>query len=296
MRIGKFLAKLGIPLMAKNDLVEIIDITSQDINDTLLPILEDAQNVLTEFKSGPGKTWEADYKRERKQAFWPDITAFFQNASTCLARLREAADKQFNKDIAIDGIDYPRATILQLVGLYEFVTDYARRQISYLLAAEANVEARTLPLGKERPQGELKYLSTNKPVFFKALAVLSVKPDKLIKALDNIPEIRFDPDREDEQLATAGVATIDPLHLNFVDVGGYSAVNWNPFYLIGIGWASYKLKKLERLRIDKQVMQTRLEQLRLQKRGDADPILEKRIQTYEAMLDVVAKQIDKLEK
>lgn len=303
MRIGKFLSNLGLPILAKNDLVENIDTTKQDISG-LLPVLEDAGELLSGApKSAAGKAWEKAYNHSRPPVYrsarkpWvQDARTFIQNNQTLLDRLLDNVEKEFGKDVVIEGIDYTRATVLQLIGLIGFSTSYTRRKLAHLLAAEANVEARTLPVGRERMEGELRWLEANELMYFRAMEVLSIPAAELTKALEKIPAMRFDPEQEAAQLAASGPSVVDPLQLNLVDIGAVNLYTWNPFYIWGLARTTYKLHKIDRMKSDIKGIQLRLEQLRLQAKGGADAALETRIAFYEEEAQRIGQKMAKLEK
>lgn len=299
MRMGKFLASLGVPLFSKNDLIESLELVQQDLGD-LLPLLEDASTTLThELKSQPGSVWEKTYKQSRRTrtgVYWlQDAVPYHQNLQAILARLHDLCDKEFGKDIAVDGISYPKATLVQLVALSGSLVEHTRRLLSYLTAAEANLEAKAVSLGRERPPAEIQWLLVNRVGYLRLLRAFDIKAEDMSKAIAKIPEITFQPDTEIAQEATVGVSTIDPLQLNLVEIGQIDMVRWNLFFIIGTWSTSRKLAKLDRRRSDKKAIELRLEQLRQQKNNTPDAKLEKAIAVYEAELAKAAKKIAKLE-
>lgn len=298
MRIGKFLSNLGIPLLAKSDLIEAIELTQQDIT-SLLPLLEESAATLLPMKSVAGKDWESAYQKAFRigSSSWVDHTLKAHTAmSGTLARLHDLAEKEFGKDIAIDGVSYPNATLLQLISLANFVADYSCRNLAFLVASEANVEARTMTLGKERPAGELRWLAVNRPFYFRVLEVFYRSPAELVGLLDKIPDLRFIPENELTQESTVGSRLVDPLSLNVVDIGAIDAVSWNPFFLFGLWRVGRKLYWIERMSAEKKAIELRLEQLRMQKKDTGDAAIEKAIASYEETAIRLGEKIAKLEK
>lgn len=297
MRIVNFLANLS-GAFRKDDLVERLDLCKQGLDEETLPAYENAAlNAYFEgrgFKSQAARDFETAFQRSVKTRFRGGLfevsLSILKNLSVSLGHLEAFADKSFSGSIVIEGISYPKAVVLQYMSSADFVVDYARRNLLYLLAAEANEVSKEFPAGKVRPVPELDWLKANREPFFQLMELFSKEPRELDQALKSIPDVNVDATRTAEIEQTIGVTKLDPLKFNLVD----PLVRWNPFFMVGMAWSNYKLVRLDRAKADKRALEFRLEQLRLQRAGRSDAQLEKSISVYEDEANALAEKIAKL--
>lgn len=293
MKILQFLGSL-VPTFQRDQLEsQLNDLRDALVNETL-PVYRTAVEDGVSFQSAAAKSYNQAFRRDVDTQFRGEALEVtlqcLTNLQANLTVLESLLEKNFSKDIVVAGLTYKKAAVLQLVMQYEFGVDYARQVLLYLLAAEANVKAKTLPAGQERPKPEIKWLQDNQKAFFEVLRVMSFRSDELNKALVAIPEMVVNADTYEGVEATQGINKLDPLKLGFIPVG-----NFNPFYWFGIRYANWQVARRNRAKAEKRALEMRLEQLRLQRRGTEDAKLEKLIGFYEDEVNKCAAKIAKYE-
>lgn len=295
MKIGQFLGSL-VPSFKKDDVAERIRAIREDLVSYTIPTYITAAE---DFKKHPVKskamidyenTFSKMVDRQNRQVGCFEATLHcLRNMQTNLDFIETLVEKSYSHDIVVAGITYKRAQILQYIAITGFVSEYARRVLLYLLACEANVEAKTLPDGKERPIPEINWLNANRSAFFRSLNVVSVKEKELSALIENIPDITVTSDNEDLTRETLGRHKVDPMNFHIIPIG------LNPFHFFGVRWANRQVVKYQRAKEEKRAVEFRLEQLRSQRSGEPDPRLEKTISYYEGEVNKLSAKIAKME-
>lgn len=293
MRIFDFLRNL-IPSFTKDEVKEKLRLVSQMLQQTLEGYLS-AVDILgvPAFKSRYGKEFDNDFRgKVRTQYRGTSIGVMQQilsNVTNFIDQLAPLVEKSYNRDVVVDGLTYKRAEILRTLGYLDFMVTYARQLLHYLLVVEANVQAKTLPDGREIAKPEIEWLNANRATFFRLLLTFAENYRDLIKKLDEIPDINVGENDEQTIAHTVGVNRLDPLKNNFLP--GITPM----FMSIGIAWTQWQVKRYERLKEDVKVIQYRIEQLRLQAQGKEDAQLERTIAKYEEYLEDLSRDIAKME-
>lgn len=294
MRIINFLRQL-VPSFTKDDVKEKLRLISQALQQSIA-CYTNANEVLGKptFKSKAGKDFDSAFKRSVKVQYrgTPSeiILQILLNISGISDLLGALIDKSYNKDIVVEGITYKRAEILRILGFMDFTVTYSRQMLHYLLVAEANVQAKTLTPGAERPKPELAFLEANQETFFRLLNTFAQADRDIVKKIDDIPDIGVGENDEITIVPTVGINRLDPLKSNFIP-------GITPMFMgFGIWWAQIQVARYERMKEDVRTIEYRVEQLRLQAQGKEDAVLEKSIKKYEEYLNDLAEKIAKMEK
>lgn len=293
MRIFDFLRNL-IPSFTKDEVKEKLRLVSQMLQQTLEGYLSavDILGVLA-FKSRYGKEFDSDFRSKVRTSYRGTsigvIQQILSNVTNFIDQLAPLVEKSYNRDVVVDGLTYKRAEILRTLGYLDFMVTYARQLLHYLLVVEANVQAKTLPDGREIAKPEIEWLNANRATFFRLLLTFAENYRDLIKKLDEIPDINVGENDEQTIAHTVGVNRLDPLKNNFLP--GITPM----FMSIGIAWTQWQVKRYERLKEDVKVIQYRIEQLRLQAQGKEDAQLERTIAKYEEYLEDLSRDIAKME-
>jgi hypothetical protein len=293
MRIFDFLRNL-VTSFSKDEVKEKLRLIAQAVHETMSTYLT-ASEILGKpaFKSKAGKEFDTAFKRSVKAPYrGTTIEVIYQvllNLDSIADLLVSLVEKNYNKDITVDGITYKRAEIIRVLGFMDFTVTYARQLLHYILVTEANVQAKTLPDGKECPKPEIEWLKENQETFFRLINTFATKDREFIKKIEDIPEIGVGADDEHTIVPTVGIQRLDPLKNNFVP--GVTPM----FMSIGIWWTQMQVARYERMKEDIRCIEFRIEQLRLQAQGKNDPQLEKTIARYEEFKNDLAQDIAKAE-
>ncbi len=292
MKILQFVREM-VPSFRRDDVAEKLRMLREQLEDQTIPVFEQLVGDGFAGKSKAAQDFERAFKKTVNTRFrgeWTEVTLeVLKNISANAPFFESLVEKNYSRDIVASGVTFRKAEILRLIALADFVTTYARQNLLYLLAAEGNLESHSLPNGKERPLPELKWLESNQNAFLRALNIMALKREELAEALDKVPEILIN----DESVITAeqtyGAVALDPFANNLL------ALNWNPFYWIGVRMANREKLRMDRAKNEKRALEFRIEQLRLRKQGQADAKLEKTIEFYEDEVNLLAAKIAKYE-
>lgn len=292
-RVIDFLRTL-VPTFTKDEIKEKLRLVQQALAKTIGLYVSAAEALKGNAKSKAGQEFDSAFKRGVRTNLRGTpveiIQQVLQNISSLGDLLSSLVEKNYNKDVTVEGMTYKRAEILRTLGFMDFTTTYARQLLHYLVAAEANVQAKTLPVGQERPKPEIEFLAQNQTSFFTLLIAFALPANDILKKIESIPDISVGEDDDTTIVPTVGIGRLDPLKSNFVP--GVTPM----FMSIGTWWAHRQLARYERLVEDVRVIEYRLEQLRLQAQGKEDAQLERTIAKYEEYLNDLAEKIAKADK
>jgi hypothetical protein len=292
MKIIDFVRQIA-PSFRRDDVAEKLRLLRECLEEQTLPPY---RALLEEPIAGKSKAVQ-DYEKEfaryvhtQHRGNWIEVTnKVLTNISANMSVFESLVEKNYAKDIIASGVTFKKAEILRVIAFADFVVTYSRQHLLYMLAAEANVEAKTLQNGKERPLPELTWLNVNKVGYFKAMGVMAMSGKELVDAISDIPEVIINEDSATSVEQTIGKVKVDPFAANLIPV------TWNPFYYIGVRMANRELARINRAKQEKRALEFRLEQLRQQKRGEHDAKLEKTIEFYEDEVNLLMAKIAKYE-
>jgi hypothetical protein len=292
-RVLDFLRSIT-PTFTKDEVKEKLRLIAQALQKTVQVYLSAADAFNSGYKSKAGQDFESSFKRQVRTNYRGNpiqvIQQVLQNISSLGDLLSGLVEKNYNKDVTVEGLTYKRAEILRTLGFMDFTTTYARQLLHYLLASQANVQAKTAPAGQEIPKPEIEWLSQNQQAFFTLLITFALPANEILKKIDAIPDIGVGDNDEVTIHPTVGIGRLDPLKNNFIP-------HITPMFMnIGIWWAQRQTARYERMVEDVRVIEYRIEQLRLQAAGKEDAQLERSIAKYEEYLADLAEKIAKAEK
>lgn len=282
-----------LPSFKRDEVADEVRALRESLEDYTIPAFEGVEKSALKKKSKVIQDYEREFSRHVKTGFRGDsfqVTRQVLEAMRGLiSYLENAVEKTFSRDIIVAGLTYRKAEVLRLLTLADFTVTYARQNLLYLMAAEGNVDAKTLPAGKERPAPELKWLVDNRRAFFDCLALMAIKPSEIDRLISNIPDITVNNESEVIVAQTRSKIELDPLGANLI------GIQWNPFYALGVRRANRRHARTQRAKNEKRAIEYRLEQLYRQQEQQPDAKLEKTISFYEAEVDSLASMIAKNE-
>jgi hypothetical protein len=292
MKILEFIQQLA-PCFKRDDLAEKLRMLRINLEDQTIPAYQNFIDSGIKIKSRNLVEFEKEFDKNIKLPFrgsWAEVTLHvLQNISANLSLFETLAEKNYARDIIATGITFKKAEILRLFAIADFVVTYSRQNLLFLVASEANVEARTLQSGKERPLPEMSFLEANKVGYFRCFPVMSLKATDIQSKLNDIPDIVVNEESSNTTASTIGSVKLDPMGNSMIPI------TWNPFYYIGVRMVNREAARMERAKNEKRAIEFRLEQLRMQARGENDAKLEKTIEFYEQEVNLLAARIAKFE-
>ena len=294
MRLLDFIRSMA-PSFKRNDVTERLRLLRDDLaTQTMPPFVTAAEDLQgAPLQSKVAQDYAKEFSRYVDVKFrgnWIEVTKQVLDALQANLNFIEGlVEENYGDVIVAAGLTYKKAQILQYIALADFVVHYSRRQLLYVLAAEANIKAKTLSEGKERPVPEIKWLLDNREGYFRALNVVALDAQANAGMFEQIPDVTITDENTETMGAVLGRHKLDPMNFGIIPIGV------NPFHYFGIKWANWQIAKHQRAKEEKRSLDFRLEQLRSQRRGIEDPKLEKSIAYYENEVNALAAKIAKME-
>ena len=291
------------PFLPKNELLENCRTLSATINSTTLPLLKQAHESLgANFKPQSAKViiWFSEFKSMSEFGNREPIAimhGMFENARDILEFLDEEIMAIAGEKIASEGISARTATVLRSLAAIDFASRFilsflnhvfiyelAERRRSGLSLHDGNdlfeetVEKNTSPAQIE----EIDYNLSN---FIKTIVVVGKPREEFTQAVVSIPEVNFAGNPE-ATVAALGEHVINPL--GFAQFDG-------PIYRLRLGWASFQMDQLDRNKKYMQVLQLRMQQLKLEKEKNPSVSVDAKIETVQKEIGKIEYKISKAE-
>lgn len=292
--------KMLVPSIAKNSVIEDIDTTIAELQETTLPAYAAAFDAMLFTDKYPIKSdWlKTKTNQFKKAGLSRDLTLMVYIHAVCseLPERLEWLRKQFQTEkgtsIVADGITYQVATMLHLVSSAAFISKYARK---FLLMAYSEETPEYLDTASGRlppPFSKIEIAEIDKQFsgFLTALNVFNVHQSAMMKAVENIPEYIVTPD---DPSAPPGVSVnqLEPFALNFIPY------QWNPIYHIRMAIIDYQFSRYNAAKAERVALDLRLNALKQAREGNAvDPAIEKTIAETEKRLMTLNRKIAQMEK
>lgn len=297
MSIATFLRDL-LPTFGKKDVVSKIRTISKKLNDIVRPALELVVESIGErtYKSAYGKEFMKNVLPYLPGRLRNDPLGYSKvsmiaitNATKLLELLEQYVGKNVGDQIHVEGLTYQKASVIRLIEIIDFFTDYTSRHLSYLVASETNLEAFGRPDGNPYTPAALRYLTQNRGSYVRVLDLLNGDPKKILADIENIPEVTMSEAAIGEVPALAGGAAADPLHLNAIPIVS------DIFHWVGIRKVDWEVDRYECAKKEKQDVEMRLECLRNKRSGLQDAQAEAIIDGYTRELTLLRASITEME-
>lgn len=292
MKFTTFIKSL-LPVLKKDDIVEDIRVTLQELEESTIPAFEGSIKMLGNraFQSAKVKELDAVFKRNNR-GVKNTIEEIYKGLLKCqknLGIVKEMIYNSYNEEMAAEALDYQRANMLQFVQYSAFVARYSRKLINYIYIMECAEYGISSLLVKESINlAEIRYIEENIVNFSLAFQVVCGDKDKTEKAISNIPDITITPDNEDTLTKIKG-AEIDPLNMRLI------SARFNVIYFIRMAITEFQVTRHKEFKEELKVIQLRKLYLEYLQKGKADPKLEKEIAYLESRIQTLSYKIQKFE-
>lgn len=296
MNILSFIRNL-LPSFGKKDIREKLRIISRKITDVIQPSLEMFGEQLNEktLKSAYGKGFMKDVMgmipqrlRSVDHPYAMVLGVALTNGQRLVEQIEAYIGKNMGETIYVEGMSYQKASVIRLIELLDFFTDYAHRQLGYLVASETNIEAFDRPDGNPYTRAELMFLQSNQASFLRLMELFNGDPKKIMSVIENIPEVLMSDTEVGEVPALAGAAA-DPLQLG--SIPGVSHI----FHWVGLRMVDWDIERYEAALKTKRDIDLRLESLRQRRAGNLDAQTETIIDNYQRELTLARAKIARFE-
>lgn len=185
------------------------------------------------------------------------------------------------------GLTYRKITLMQVLGLIDFITTYSRTVLLYTLGKEIKNFKAEANMEEPFPKAQIAYLEEHAENFAECLKIFSEKMTKIVAVIDTVPDIVYDPAKEAAVQAQLGNRA-DPLKL------GYVPVISDIFLFFGLRAAEQKAYRYLKAEQDRQCLELRIAQYRAVAVGKPDAVTDKLIVETENELRLTNAKIAKM--
>ena len=281
--------------IATNDMKSSISNLENDINKSLLPMLNTMSNGVvykTDFVRNTTKEINDSLKAINfsvKGRTWNNVdlvdTCIYMTdqINLILPWLRSAIK---DRNIEVEGMIISQANTLQMIDLCEFTFDYMLNLCDTITQQEMTAEgfeSKAIPTVLDK-------IVANKYSFVIAISILGRDLQAIKDAYGRIPTVVADLDMYNELMESIGRSNADPLNLSAPPF---------PLSVIFYGrltWADWQMTRLEKAETTQKAVSYRLAMLERKRTGQGpDAALDKQIEAYEDRLMQVTRKINKWE-
>ena len=284
-----------LPNFSKDHVVEDARITRGELTEATIPAYKNAVLSLKGYDYKSAEIKEMFKLFNRNVAGSKDVIGTILEGLGETVENLEVVEKQIVKtyadEIATAGMSYRKANLLQFVELSSFVSKYARKFVFYIFVVESSQFAENgLEASESMSLAEVTWIKENFMNFVTAFNAVTMRRDKVLKSIEDIPDIVITDDNEDTLSQGGGAARIDPFSMRFIPT-------WlNPFYHLGMHFAEWQANRYKVAKEELACLQLRRLHLEKLKTGKTDPALEKQIAHMESRIQGLNYKISELEK
>lgn len=285
MSLKAYLGKLRGSVKVE-DLKQNLDMIDDKMVDLTKPILDayGSANPTSDTIVAQTKIFERNYN----ETIYHTLLRAHDNILDIIAYIQKALSRDDASEFTTASIKAYHLNLLKLTDTIDFVSEYMRRFITYLVSTAHNAAS-----GKPDHHGitpaEIKYIESNHSTFHSALKTALTPLHKIRQQLDSLPAVAVDLDSYD-MLEKANSNRLDPMALGFI------STRFNPILFIGLVYAKYQAERYNQAQQDLHEVQCKLLRLKQLQDDKSDPQLEKRINYYENRNKELRAKIDRLER
>jgi len=288
MNIFDYLRKI-LPNFERHQVMEALEETRTQIDETLLDLLNHTAAIhkpknSKEFRAASAAFYRT-FPKLKSKPYFIAVQYVFNNISANLGYLSTQISHLFSRKITKESLTYRKTTILQLVDLASFSSEYAMRQLNYLLEAETSGKIKDRFIA---PQ--IDYLVNNEQLWLDALSRLGIEKREFMKLIDEIPDIGADEESSAVAQNTLGFKKLDPFKMGFINQ------RFNPIYHLRLYRAEISVRRHQERKAEKQMLELRLLGMKEVQEGRQDPKMEEQINYLAGRIQTLEYEIDKFEK
>lgn len=292
MKITDWISSL-LPSFSKDTLLEDIRLTRGQL-DSLGDLYVSAADQLKnwKFKSEPIKKMNGTFK-SMVGGTNPivEIHKAFPNIMKNLDTAENLAVSILNGTVAVKGMTYKQAVLVQYVDAFFLFERYARKWLNYVLVLEsAEYKENGLPISDSIPKPEIAWLEKAFVDFCVAFNAVSGDQKKTMDELKEVPDIDVSSSDSKSLSAQLGPKATDPFKLGFI------ATKANPIYLVRMVIAEWQVKRYKESKEELSALELRLLYLKRLQEGRPDAATEKRIRTLESRIQDLSADLADMEK
>lgn len=199
---------------------------------------------------------------------------------------------EFEERIAAKGLNYRKASLIQLVDAITFASRFTNKLLTYV----AKHENAALRAEKKLPEintdsvipYENEWLAKGLIPFFNVVNIVSKPAASMVDRLDVIPDILADDTNYANLKSTVGEQKIDPFMFSI------SNFAWNPIRRVRMYQVEAKVMRQKEAESELSMTKLRLTQIERSRTGKEDPALEREIGYLQALVDDLSRELASL--
>lgn len=168
------------------------------------------------------------------------------------------------------GISYRKGTLLQVLGLIDFMCYYSRMVLLYTFGKEVKNFKSQAGMPEPFTAAEIKYLEKHAANWARCLQIFSQPMPKILATIETVPDIVYDPAKEAAVMAQVG-NRLDPMGLNYVPVVS------DIFLFFGLRYAEKRALRYLKAEADRKALELRIAQYRAAILDKPDAVTDKLI-------------------
>lgn len=187
------------------------------------------------------------------------------------------------------GLSYRKATLLQVLGLMDFLCYYSRMVLLYTFGKEVKNFKSQAGMPEPFSPAEIKYLEKHAENWARCLKIFSQPMPKILATIETVPDIVYDPAKEAAVMAQVG-NRLDPMGLNYVPVVS------DIFLFFGLRNAEKRALRYLKAEADKKALELRIAQYRAAVMDQPDAVTDKMIIAAEDELKEIDYELKQMRK
>lgn len=281
-----------LPSFGKKEVFSNIDVTRDMLRTYTIPVYNNVSEYEKKngFKSAMVVRHLDDYKKRNGSHLLKDLEQTLNTCYELCDYIEDVIDKKFREDVTRRTLSMYTINMLKLTHLVNFVSDYTRRYLNYLITREMQHTTAYGDDKLEATKAEEKYITSNRYQYYDSVQRLNMPFQKLKVKLDEIPDILVNQDTIDQVRTINGQAKTDPLSMNGI------SPRYNPFMFVANRIVNYQVKKYNQAKTELEETQCKILYLRQQRQGKEDAKLDKQIEYYTDLNNKLRAEIDEMEK
>lgn len=257
-----------------------------DLEESLLPIIKNtAQHFhgnkafLSDYARGVEAAVQAAVPGHRQTPLFTILLSIFSDAPKLLDTLEKLVEDGFGKDIEQEAITYRRASVLKFLEVLSFEIDYTSDITIRIIAAESHMASKESDkVDSELTERDRRHFDKNFQAWLAGLKTIDTTPAALKSGVMQVPEVLLSEETDEGIRQQYGAGAIDPLRLNFI------SPSWNPIYHIRAWSAENDVKRIQKSREERKLVELRLHDLKARESGTANASLQHQIELVEDRL------------
>lgn len=286
-----------LPTVTKSSMLEDIRFAISQLR-AAEPILQKAGKALpNRFKDEQAQKFQQSFNNIVKGSGGKNAVAYVASVlpeiQQTLTTLEAVIQGEFEETIATRGLNYKRATLLQLTDAVTFFTRFTYKFTNYLVKKELTTtrdEKKLDPEGNpEVTRWDEDFMLQGLVPYANVINILGTSRESVVDKLDSIPDILATDANFGSLRQTVGDAKLDPFM--------FSSLNfrWSPIRSVRMRVVEAKHARAEEAEKEWATINLRLAQLERARAGREDPGLEREVNYLVSVSEALSREIADLE-